>query len=122
MVGQRFLLSLLAIFLLGIAPSVVPVGNSVAPASGTSSSRDQYLELPDNADSVSSTWDGIKSATGDVIIPSQTDFTAEVWVHPDSLDNPSVWHQLFQQGADWESNFGRFGLNLKTADKNSTAG
>ena len=117
----KFWLGTLTVFLLALTPSVVPEGGSVAPAAASSVETDQYLSLPDTSDAGTGTGlsDGV---TANGVIPATGDFTAEAWILPESLNNANVWHQVFQQSGANASNFGRFGLNLKTAANSSSAG
>jgi uncharacterized repeat protein (TIGR02543 family) len=96
-----------------ITTVVVPFSATKASAVGAES--DYYLALNDD-----STHDGVVANGG--VIPAAADFTAEVWVNPDSLNNPNIWHQVLQQSGNSASNYGRFDINLITASNNSTTG
>jgi hypothetical protein len=100
---------------------LVPLAVDRTPAVGNTPEVDKHLQLPDTSDAGTGTGlnDGL-TANGQVI-PAES-FTAEVWVHPDSLDNASVWHQIIQQGGNDPSNYDRFGLNLYTATGSSQNG
>jgi len=107
--------------------TLVPLVFNSQDAEASAADIDKYLSLPDTSDAGAGTGlnDGLTSGSSTIsgdtaggVIPTSTDFTAEAWVYPDSLDN-GTWHQIFQQSGSSASNYGRFGLNLKTLSGNT---
>lgn len=127
--NARSFIARLLVAVVGVASlTISPLQLASPPALAASPEVDQYLALPDGVDSTLGDWDGLssESSTHPVdsggVIPDNADFTIEAWVHPDSLDNSSTYHQVFQQSGTNLSNYGRFGLNLKRLTETGFAG